>query len=330
MEDIRYNPTNDVIFHSLFNEKNKRITENFLSEIIGERIEIDENLNRYTDISNPEQKLGILDLHVLLKNNYRCIVEVQLQRIPNEMERFLFYWADAYTRQLEKGKLYKGLNKIISIIILDHTLDELKDIKQPDTRWTIKDNITGKKVLTEHFEMIIIELDKVRNNYLENPLNKKYQWLLFMKNPNIMEMDSILKNNKEIDEAMGELKKLYNDREIRTMADYTEKLLRDEASKEEYKKDLEKDIKLKEKCLKRFENKLEKYQVELEKSQSELEKSQSELKESKNELEEIKIKLDKAKDKEILIVKNMINKGIDPDTISQITGLDKEIIIKFK
>ena len=56
-------PKNDVVFQSLFNQKNEKITKAFIEDLIEEKIEkiiINDTKELYRE--KPEEKLGILDL----------------------------------------------------------------------------------------------------------------------------------------------------------------------------------------------------------------------------------------------------------------------------
>lgn len=221
-------PKIDVVFHALFREENKRLTENLISEIIGEKVKIKTtDLNRYLDIKVAEQKLGIMDLRTELQDGTKCNIEIQLDEHKYEMERFLYYWADAYTRQLLRGENYEELNKTISIIILDHEIEELKGLEELGIKWQIRDNVTGKRVLTQNLEMIIVEIPKAIREYKRLKTNKIGQWMIFLDNPNKKEMGEIMKNNKEIKEAVDELKQVSKDEEIRILAELREKGRRD-------------------------------------------------------------------------------------------------------
>ena len=43
------NPKIDVVFHSLFRESNNKLTESFVSDILGEKVRIIKNLDRHLD-----------------------------------------------------------------------------------------------------------------------------------------------------------------------------------------------------------------------------------------------------------------------------------------
>ena len=138
-------PKVDVVFHALFREENKKLTECLISDIIGQKVKVrTTDLNRHLDIKVAEQKLGVMDLRTELEDGTKCNIEIQLDMQEHENERFLYYWADAYLRQLRRGEEYEQLHKTISIIILDHEIKELKGVDGLDTKWQIRDNKTGK------------------------------------------------------------------------------------------------------------------------------------------------------------------------------------------
>ena len=63
-------------------------------------------------------------------------------------------------------------------------------------KWQIRDEITGKRILTDRLELIIIELPKARRMYKTNPNNTICQWMLFLDNPNQKEVVQIMKENR--------------------------------------------------------------------------------------------------------------------------------------
>lgn len=154
-------PKIDIVFHALFREENKKLTESLISDILGEPVKVKTtDLSRHLNIKTSEQKFGIMDLRTELEDGSICNIEVQLAQNRNEKNRFLFYWADAYSRQLLKGEEYGELHKTISIIILDHEIEEQKGIDDLDIKWQIRDNKTGRRLLTEDLEIIIVEIPK--------------------------------------------------------------------------------------------------------------------------------------------------------------------------
>ena len=135
----------------------------------------------------------------------QCNIEIQLQPQQYENARILYYWADTYTRQLKRSEIYGELKKTISIVILDHEIEELKGIEEIGVKWQIRDEVTGKRVLTDRLEIIIIELPKARRRYEKDQRDKIAQWMMFLDNPNKKEVIHIMEENKTIKKAIIEL-----------------------------------------------------------------------------------------------------------------------------
>ena len=164
-----------------------------------------------------------MDLRTELEDGTKCNIEIQLGEEKNENERFLYYWANAYTRQLLRGEEYEKLQKTISIIILGHEIEELKGIEEVNTKWQIRDNKTGRRLLTEHLEIIVIEIPKAKRQYKNNGKDKICQWMMFLDDPNKKEVEEIMKANEDIKKAVEELTKMSKDEELRRLAELREK-----------------------------------------------------------------------------------------------------------
>ena len=222
-------PKLDVVFHALFREDNKDLLGALTSGILKEEVKIKTtDKNRYVDIDEANDKLGVMDLRAELENGAHCIIEIQLKHCENEPERILYYWADAYSRQIKRGDRFGKLEKTISIAILDHELEELRGMEEIGVKWQIRDEITGKRILTDRLELIIIELPKARRMYKTNPNNTICQWMLFLDNPNQKEVVQIMKENKDINKAIDELEQVSGNEKLRRIAELKEKYIRDE------------------------------------------------------------------------------------------------------
>ena len=68
-----------------------------------------------------------------------CIIEIQLKHHKNEPERILYYWVDAYSRQIKRGDRFGKLEKTISIAIIEHELEELRGMEEIGVKWQIRD-----------------------------------------------------------------------------------------------------------------------------------------------------------------------------------------------
>ena len=228
-------PKMDVVFHALFRERNIDDLSNFLSAILREEVKVTSiDKNRYVDIDTVDEKLGIMDLRAELNGKKQCNIEIQLNYYSDMEKRMLYYWSDNYKRKLVTGKSYNTLQKTISILILDSTLDILKDFEDVGTKWQIRDELTGKKVLTEDLEIVILELPKVMKLYNKYPNNEAYQWLMFLDNPNSKEVGAIMKENKEIKSIADTLEQVSGDEKLRRIAELKEKAILDEKAALDY------------------------------------------------------------------------------------------------
>jgi len=238
-------PKYDVVFRALFGENNIELAEVFISDMLGQRVKIKNILDRHLNIKVAEQKLGIMDYRVVLEDGTVCNIEIQLQEHDYEIERFLYYLADTYSRQLSNGEDYIEISKTISIVILDHEIKQLEGLEELNIKWQMRDDKTGKRLLTDKFEMCIIELPKAKRLYSNTKSDKICSWMMFLDNPNSQEVLSIMEKDKDIKDANEKLKYLSEDEEMRRIAELKEKARRDAVAVEQFniRKGLEKGFK---------------------------------------------------------------------------------------
>ena len=222
-------PKLDIVFHALFREENKHLLGALISAVLEEKVKVlTTDKNRYVDTKEAKQKLGIMDLRAELEGGVQCNIEIQLQSQKYETERILLYWADTYKRQIKRGDDYEVLNKTISIVILNHEIEILKGIEELGIKWQIRDNKTGKRVLTDRLEIVIIELPKARRIYNQDKDNKISQWMMFLDQPNDKEVSNIMAKNEDIRKAIEELEQVSGDEKLQRIAELREKAIRDE------------------------------------------------------------------------------------------------------
>ena len=212
-------PKNDVVFKALFSRGKPRITQAMLEAIL--KMKIDKlELDKSTDLlnENADDKNGRLDLRAIINGNTECDIEVQLVSNDNITERFLYYWAKMYTANLKIGDKYSDLRKTISIIILDDDFKLTKNLGKPQTTWKIRESENTHLILTDYFEIIIIELPKVVKAYHKTPNDEVLQWMLFLDNPEKEEVTRIMEENKDIKEAKEELDRISQDDILRRKA----------------------------------------------------------------------------------------------------------------
>ena len=216
-------------FQSLFNKDNQKITKAFAEAMLDEKIHhmtINEDKELLSDTL--DKKTGILDLQIDVNNTEKVDVEVQLVERSNLPERLLFYFSKLYLKGIGKGEDYRIAKRVVLIAIIDYNLKiEIED-KKMETIWQIVEKNHPKTILTNKFEIHILELEKVKEEYKKNKENKKAQWLLFLDDPETEEVKEIMEKNEDVKEAVIEVRKLSQDEQLQREAELREKAIMDE------------------------------------------------------------------------------------------------------
>ena len=225
-------PKNDVVFQRLFSKDNQKITKAFAEAMLDEKIHhmtINEDKELLSDTL--DKKTGILDLQIDVNNTEKVDVEVQLVERSNLPERLLFYFSKLYLKGIGKGEDYRVAKRVVLIAIIDYNLKiEIED-KKMETIWQIVEKNHPKTILTNKFEIHILELEKVKEEYKKNKENKKAQWLLFLDDPETEEVKEIMEKNEDVKEAVIEVRKLSQDEQLQREAELREKAIMDEKAK---------------------------------------------------------------------------------------------------
>ena len=240
-------PKNDIVFQTLFTRGKESITKSLIENILKIKInKLDLDKNKDLLNGNTKDKNGRLDLRAVIDDNVECNIEIQLSTHKKMLERFLYYWAKIYTANLERGEDYEKLRKTISIIIVNENIEQFREIKKACTKWRITEENYKNMILTDYFQVVIIELSKATEEYKNNKEDGMLQWMMFLDNPEDVEVKKIMENNKEIKEAKNELDKISQDEIMRRIL-LKEKLMRmdmkqmeKEAVEEGMKKGMEK------------------------------------------------------------------------------------------
>ena len=239
-------PKLDVVFQILFGEVgSEEITKDLLSTILDEQInEIDLNQNIVLRRRTLEDKMGVVDVLAKINNNEYCNIEMQIVDYKNSKKRTLYYWAKKYTQGIQKGNDYKNLKRTICVLIADFKIKDLEELGF-HSKWKIIEENERKKVLTDDFELHIIELPKIRKGKADGKEEKLLEWLSFLENPESKEVTGYMKKNENMKQAKEKLNTLSADEELRILAELREKAIRDEKSLKEgyYEEGLKEGIK---------------------------------------------------------------------------------------
>ena len=199
-------PKLDIVFQALFGEEgSERITKSLLQAILNEEItEIDLSKNPILRREQIEDKLGILDIVARINNKENCDIELQIVKQEDIIERILYYWSKMYIRSIKKAENYEKLEKTIIILISDKKIEKIKELEEYHTQWKIIENKSRKKILTDKFEIHIIEIEKIGKNK-ENENDKLEDWIYFLKNPESERVKKKMEENGAIKEAKEKL-----------------------------------------------------------------------------------------------------------------------------
>ena len=162
-EKVLLQPKIDIVFQSLFSSKNKEITKSFIEALLEEKVEsIVINDEKEITRDKPMDKLGILDLELDINNKEKVDVEVQLLKNDEFTNRLMYYWSRLYSKQIQRGDTYNKAKRVVIIAIIDFETDETKELKRMETIWNVREKENPEKVLTDVFEIRIINLKRVR------------------------------------------------------------------------------------------------------------------------------------------------------------------------
>ena len=224
----RYPPKMDIIFQAIFGEVgSENITKDFLEKILKRKIEkisLDKNPILRRELK--DDKLGVLDIVTELDGKEKCNIEMQLIDKNNIIERMLYYWSKMYTKQIKAGDDYNKLEKTIVILIADFNIKGLEEVEYHSTWKIIETNSVKKLILTDKFELDIIELSKIKGR--ENEKDQLLDWLVFLENPESERVARKMEENKNLKEAVEKLDRISEDEKMQRIIELREKAIRDE------------------------------------------------------------------------------------------------------
>ena len=151
---------------------------------------------------------------------------MQIVNKDNIIERLLFYWAKIYTRQIKSGKDYENLEKTIVILISDFNIKGLEELNYHSVWKIMETNSVKKLILTEKFEVDIIELSKIKGK--EDEQDQLLDWLVFLENPESERVVQKMQENENLKEAVEKLDRISEDERMQRIIDLREKAIMDE------------------------------------------------------------------------------------------------------
>ena len=224
MDDFLMRPKVDFAFKEIMTDERARI--GFLSAVLKIRPEdIKETriLNTNLRKEHEDDKLGILDVRLLMNDDTEADIEIQLTELRVWTERALFYLSKMYVDQILSGQDYDVFKKCVSISILDFDLFH-KETGFYSCFHIMED--TRHFIYTDKMEFHVIELPKLPEELREGCSDIEL-WARFINAEGKEEFDMLAQKNPYIESAYEHLQVISQDREKRLEYEARQKAIRD-------------------------------------------------------------------------------------------------------
>ena len=215
-------PKVDFCFKELMEDEEVRNA--FLAAVLGinlEEIVESRILPSHLRQKDKDDKLGILDVRVLLNNKEQIDIEIQVTSSEYWAERTLFYLGKMFVDQLKPGEDYQKLEKCIHVGILNFTLFDDEEYYSRFHFWSDQ----GRKMYSDKFEIHTLELPKLAKH--EYPETELLKWLQFINAESKEEFEMAAEKSKYIKKAYEDLNRISADEEKRLEYEARERAIRD-------------------------------------------------------------------------------------------------------
>ena len=217
-------PKVDFAFKEIMMDEKAR--KGFLSAVLKiapENIRETRILNTNLRKTHKEDKLGILDVRVLMNDDTEIDIEIQLSKLQVWADRSLFYLSRMYIDQIGEGKDYTAFKKCVGISILDFTLFE--DSDDFYSCFHIRED-TRNIIYTDKMEFHVIELSKLPEE-LKDDSGDLLLWAKFIAAEREEEFDMIAGKNPYIKSAYSTLQVISQDKQKRLEYEARQKAILD-------------------------------------------------------------------------------------------------------
>jgi len=199
---------NDYAFKRVFGtEENKAVLQDFLDcvlDIPAQDIEDLELLDKEFHNDSVNDKTGILDVKLRLKDGTVIDIEIQNRWNDEFAQRTVFYWAKMYTENLQKGEVYTKLPKCITINIVGEGF-KLNNLLHSEYRVLEKRLYTE---LSDELEIHFLNLAKAKEKQSagtepDEKTQRLVNWLKFIETDE-REVRAMLADNSAVMEQANE------------------------------------------------------------------------------------------------------------------------------
>ena len=216
-------PTVDFCFKELM--QNPKVRKGFISALLNlppEDVEDTVLLPTLLSRDSADDKLGIMDVRVLLRDGTQMNMEMQVKYFEYWDERALFYLSKMFDSQIHKGESYEKLQKCIHVSILDFI--HFPNDKECYRRIHFRDDKTSD-LYSDKMELQILELKKLPPEVKTG--EDVLAWMKFFSGKSRKEFQTMAKTNEYLDEAYNTLLNLSADEKKRLEYEAREKALKD-------------------------------------------------------------------------------------------------------
>lgn len=200
---IRYNMTNNYMFRYIL-QKNRKVLKGLICSLLHlkpeqiREIEITNPINLAGDVSGKE---FILDINVMLNDDTRINLEMQVANESNWPERSLSYLCRSFD-QLYQGQEYEEALPVIHIGFLDFTLHP----EEPEFYATYKMlNVKNHLLYSDKFTLSVVNLRKIELATEEDKAYHIDYWARIFKAKTWEDIKMLAKDNEYLQEAAKSL-----------------------------------------------------------------------------------------------------------------------------
>ena len=223
MTDFLMKPKIDYAFKEIMIDEKAR--KGFLSAVLKlnpEDIIETRLLNTNLRKTHAEDKLGILDVRVLMNNHVEIDIEINLSELKVWADRALFYLSKMFVEQIKPGEDYSKFKKCVSISILDFIL--FRDTPEFYSCFHIAED-TRHTLYTDKMEFHVLELPKLPDKP-KNDSDNILLWAKFINAERKEEFDMVADKNPYIESAYQTLQVISQNKEKRLEYEAREKAIR--------------------------------------------------------------------------------------------------------
>ncbi len=201
------------------------VRRGFIAAVLGispEEVVSTELKPTHLRVKHQKDKLGILDVHVILNGEIQIDMEIQVAQFLFWRERSLFYLSKMYSDIILAGEGYQVLGKCIHVGILDFILfEEDEEYYSCFHLWEDK----RRRIYSDKLEIHIVELPKLAEH--EYPETALLKWARFFNAEKKEEFEMVAKTDPHIQKAYDQLLYMSGNEEKRLLYEARQKALND-------------------------------------------------------------------------------------------------------